>query len=142
MLITRKAEFSASHVTARPDWSAERNAEVYGEAANEHGHGHNYQLEVTLSGEPDPVTGMVLDLKELKQILEREVILPFDHHHLNREVPPFDQIVPTTENVAREIWRRLAPHFDGSTPPSPVRLHNVRLWETEDVYVDYSEENG
>jgi 6-pyruvoyltetrahydropterin/6-carboxytetrahydropterin synthase len=134
MLITRKAEFSASHFTARPDWSAQRNAEVYGESANEHGHGHNYQLEVTLQGEPDPVTGMVLDLKELKQILEREVIQPFDHHHLNHEVPPFDRVVPTTENIAREIWRRLEPHFGGA---AGARLHNVRLWETEDLYVDY-----
>ncbi len=139
MLITRKAEFSASHFTARADWTAERNAEVYGESANEHGHGHNYQLEVTLSGEPDPVTGMVLDLKELKQILEREVIVPFDHRHLNHEVPPFDRIVPTTENVAREIWRRLAPHFDAATG---VRLHNVRLWETDDLYVDYAGEQA
>lgn len=142
MLITRKAEFSASHVTARPEWSAERNVEVYGESANAHGHGHNYQLEVTLSGEPDPVTGMVLDLKELKQILEREVIQPFDHHHLNHEVPPFDRVVPTTENVAREIWRRLAPHFNGGDPASGVRLHNVRLWETDDVYVDYAGEQA
>ncbi|MEP7366672.1 MAG: 6-carboxytetrahydropterin synthase [Acidobacteriota bacterium] len=137
MLITRKAEFSASHFTARPEWDAARNLEVYGESANQHGHGHNYQLEVTLSGEPDPVTGMVLDLKELKQILEREVIQPFDHHHLNHEVPPFDRVVPTTENVAREIWRRLQPNFDGA-----VRLHNVRLWETEDLYVDFSGEEG
>ena len=140
MLITRKAEFSASHVTARPDWSDARNAEVYGESANPHGHGHNYQLEVTLSGEPDPVTGMVLDLKELKEILDREIIQPFDHRHLNHEVPPFDRMVPTTENVAREIWRRLAPHFgDGA---AGVRLHNVRLWETEDLYVDCNGESA
>ncbi len=139
MLITRKAGFSASHCTARPDWSAERNAEVYGESANPHGHGHNYELEVTLSGEPDPVTGMVMDLKELKRILNEEVIHPFDHRHLNHEVPPFDRVVPTTENVAREIWRRLARRFhDG---PPGVRLHNVRLWETADVYVDYGGED-
>lgn len=139
MLITRKAEFSASHFTARSDWTAERNAEVYGESANQHGHGHNYQLEVTLSGEPDAITGMVLDLKELKQILDREVIVPFDHRHLNHEVPPFDRIVPTTENVAREIWRRLAPHFDSATG---ARLHNVRLWETDEIYVDYAGERS
>ncbi|MCC7236528.1 MAG: 6-carboxytetrahydropterin synthase [Bryobacterales bacterium] len=139
MLITRKAGFSASHFTARPDWSAGRNAEVYGESANLHGHGHNYELEVTLSGEPDPVTGMVMDLKELKRILNEEVILPFDHRHLNHEVPPFDRVVPTTENVAREIWRRLARRFpDG---PEGVKLHNVRLWETSDVYVDYGGED-
>lgn len=134
MLITRKAEFSASHFTARPDWTPEENARVYGDSANQPGHGHNYELEVTLQGEPHPVTGMVMDLKELKEILQREVIAPFDHRHLNHEVPPFDRIVPTTENVAREIWKRLAPHFMGNEGP---RLHNVRLWETADVYVDY-----
>lgn len=138
MLITRKADFSASHFTARPDWDAARNAEVYGESARLPGHGHNYELEVTLRGEPDPVTGMVMDLKELKEILQREVITPFDHRHLNHEVPPFDRIVPTTENVAREIWRRLEPHFPGDT--NGPKLHNVRLWETADVYVDYAGE--
>jgi len=134
MLITRKAEFSASHFTARPDWTAEQNVQVYGDSANQPGHGHNYELEVTLEGEPHPVTGMVMDLKELKEILQREVIAPFDHRHLNHEVAPFDRVVPTTENVAREIWKRLAPHFMGDEGP---RLHNVRLWETADVYVDY-----
>ena len=132
MLITRKAECSASHWTARADWPAERNAEVYGESANPHGHGHNYLLEVTLEGEPDPVTGMVVDLKEVKAVLQRCVIDPFDHRFLNYEVPPFDRVVPTVENIAREIWNRLAPEFSNG-----VRLHQVRLWETEDLYVDY-----
>jgi 6-pyruvoyltetrahydropterin/6-carboxytetrahydropterin synthase len=135
MFITRKAEFSASHACYRPDWSTEKNQEVYGPSANPRGHGHNYVLEVTLEGEPDPVTGMVLDLKELKEILHGEVILPFDHRFLNHEVPPFDRIVPTPENIAREIWRRLAPRFGNGQP----RLANVRLWETEDLFVDYAE---
>lgn len=117
----------------RPDWTSEKNREVYGDAANPLGHGHNYVLEVTLEGEPDPVSGMVLDLKALKEILNREVIDPFDHRFLNREVDPFDRVVPTPENIAREIWRRLAPHFSGSGP----RLRNVRLFETEDLFVDY-----
>src|SRR5208283_3859028 len=73
MLITRKAEFSASHVCARPDWSEEQNRQVYGAAANPHGHGHNYSLEVTLEGEPDPATGMIFDLKALKEIINRQV---------------------------------------------------------------------
>ena len=133
MFITRRADFSASHACRRPELTDEQNRELYGEAANPHGHGHNYVVEVTLEGEPDPVTGMVLDLVELKAILNREVIQPFDHRFLNHEVPPFDRVVPTPENIACEIWRRLAPHF---TAPGPG-LYGVRLYETEDLYVDY-----
>jgi 6-pyruvoyltetrahydropterin/6-carboxytetrahydropterin synthase len=132
MRLTRKAEFSASHICARPEWSAEQNQAVYGANANPKGHGHNYVLEVTLEGETDPVTGMVFDLRELKDILQAEVVDPMDHRHLNHEVPPFDRIVPTTENLAAEIWRRLAPHL---VRPN-ARLTNVRLFETADLYVD------
>lgn len=135
MLITRRAEFSASHACYRPEWTQGRNREVYGASASPHGHGHNYQLEVTLEGVPDEVTGMVLDLKVLKDVINREVVDPFDHRFLNREVPPFDRVVPTTENIAAEIWRRLAARFQ--TPGGP-RLFNVRLYETDDLFVDYS----
>jgi 6-pyruvoyltetrahydropterin/6-carboxytetrahydropterin synthase len=132
MRLTRKAEFSSSHMCARGDWPAERNREVYGANANPNGHGHNYVLEVTIEGEIDPVTGMVFDLRELKEILEHEVVEPMDHRHLNYEVPPFDHVVPTTENIAAEIWRRLEPRL---ARPN-VRLRNVRLYETADLYVD------
>lgn len=134
MLITRRAEFSASHVCAQAALSAEQNREIYGAAANPSGHGHNYVLEVTLEGETDPATGMVYDLKKLKDVIQQTVIDPMDHRFLNYEVPPFDKIVPTTENVAAEIWRRLEPHFQ----EGPARLSNVRLYETEDLYVDYA----
>ena len=90
-----------------PALGDEKNRETYGEAANPHGHGHNYVLEVTSKANPDPVTGMVIDLKELKDILDAEVIEPMDHRFLNYEVPPFDKVVPTAENIALEIWRRL-----------------------------------
>jgi len=130
VLITRKFEFSASHVCAVDGASPEENRRLYGEAANPRGHGHNYVVEVTLEGEPDPVTGMVMDLKELKDILNREVVEPFDHRHLNYEVKPFDTIVPTVENIAVEIWRRVEPHVDG-------KLHGVRVYETPDLFVDY-----
>ncbi len=130
MFITRKFEFSASHVCARPELSPEENRRLYGEAANPHGHGHNYVVEVTLRGEPDPVNGMVLDLKQLKDILNREVVEPFDHRFLNYEVAPFDKVVPTVENIAIEIWRRINPRLGGS-------LHAVRVYETPDLYVDY-----
>lgn len=135
MKITRRVDFSASHVCRKPGASDAENQALYGAAANPHGHGHNYILEVTLDGEPDPVTGMVFDLKELKDIVNREVVDPMDHRFLNHEVPPFDHIIPTVENVAAEIWRRLDPQFQGD-----VRLANVRLFETEDLFVDYAGE--
>jgi 6-pyruvoyltetrahydropterin/6-carboxytetrahydropterin synthase len=132
MLLTRKAEFSASHVCANPAWTEARNHEVYGQNANPNGHGHNYVLEVTLEGDTDPVTGMVFDLRELKEILNREVVDPMDHRFLNREVAPFDRVVPTTENIAAEIWRRLEPEVRRPN----ARLHNVRVYETADLFVD------
>ena len=133
MLITRRAEFSSSHVCAQPALGAEQNRALYGAASNPNGHGHNYVLEVTLEGDPDPLTGMVFDLKALKEIIHQTVVEPMDHRFLNYEVPPFDRIVPTAENLAAEIWNRLEPHFAGNR----ARLHNVRLFETEDLYVDY-----
>jgi 6-pyruvoyltetrahydropterin/6-carboxytetrahydropterin synthase len=132
MYITRKAEFSASHVCRVKGWSDEENVEIYGEEANASGHGHNYVLEVTVEGEPDPVTGMVMDLKGLKDVLEREVIEPMDHRFLNHEVTPFDAVVPTTGNVAHEIWRRL----DGQLCGPNYSLAKVRLFEGPDLYVD------
>ena len=134
MLITRKAEFSASHLCAQSALTPEQNRELYGAAANPNGHGHNYVLEVTLAGDPDPGTGMVFDLKQLKEIIQKAVVEPMDHRFLNYEVPPFDKVVPTAENVAVEIWNRLQPAFHGSR----AHLHNVRLYETEDLYVDYA----
>lgn len=134
MLITRRAEFSASHVCCQSSLTPEENRKLYGAAANPNGHGHNYVLEVTLEGEADPATGMIFDLKRLKEIIHEQVIEPMDHRFLNYEVPPFDTVVPTVENVAAEIWRRLEPNFESGC----ARLHNIRLFETEDLYVDYS----
>jgi 6-pyruvoyltetrahydropterin/6-carboxytetrahydropterin synthase len=133
MLITRRVEFSASHVCHSPGLSLQENRALYGESANPHGHGHNYAVEVTLEGRPDPVTGMVFDLKRLKEVLHGEVVGPMDHRFLNYEVPPFDRVVPTTENLAIEIWKRLAPHLNSPA----ARLHCVRVFETEDLYVEY-----
>jgi len=132
MIITRRVEFSSSHMCSLPGLSAEENRRLYGEGANPNGHGHNYVLEVSLEGEPDPVTGMIVDLKDLKQWMNEEVVEPFDHRHLNYEVKPFDKIVPTTENVALEIWRRLEPRVSETA----AKLHTVRLWETNDLYVE------
>ena len=137
MFLTRKAEFSASHVCRNPNFDEARNLAIYGNNANPNGHGHNYVLEVTLEGDPDPVTGMVFDLRELKEILNQEVVDPMDHRFLNHEVPPFDHTVPTTENLAVEIWKRLHSRIDLPN----ARLRNVRLYETADLYVDYGGES-
>jgi 6-pyruvoyltetrahydropterin/6-carboxytetrahydropterin synthase len=130
MFITRKIEFSSSHFCRNSKWTDAENEAVYGSEANPHGHGHNYVAEVTLEGDPDPVTGMVMDLKVIKDVLNREIVEPFDHRHLNFEVVPFDRVVPTTENIAIEIWRRL----NGVLPG----LRSIRLYETPDLFVDYS----
>lgn len=135
MLITRKAEFSASHVCASPQFSPEENERVYGKESRPHGHGHNYVLEVTLRGAVDPVHGMVLDLKALKNVIRNEVLDVYDHRFLNREVQPFDVVVPTLENIARDIWRRLA----GPIEAMGSSLHSIRLHESDELYVDHSE---
>ncbi len=132
MFVTRRAEFSASHVCRIAGLSDAENFEIFGEEANPNGHGHNYILEATVEGEPDQATGMVIDLKTVKEILEEEVVGPMDHRFLNYEVPPFDRVVPTTANVAREIWRRLQIRLEGNE----YQLARVRLFETADLYVD------
>lgn len=133
MLITRKVEFSASHACYNPGLSDQENQVLFGRSANPQGHGHNYVLEVTLEGEPHPVTGMIFDLKRMKEIINREVVDHLDHRFLNHEVPPFDRVIPTAENLAIEIWRRLEPCFQAPN----ARLYGVRVAETDDLYVDY-----
>jgi 6-pyruvoyltetrahydropterin/6-carboxytetrahydropterin synthase len=129
--LTRRAEFSASHYYHNPDFSAEENRRIFGKCANPHGHGHNYTLEVTVAGEIDPATGMVMDLKELKKLLESEVLEAMDHKFLNKEVAAFSTLIPTTENMAVEIWRRLEPKLKFG------KLHRIRLYATPDLFVDY-----
>jgi 6-pyruvoyltetrahydropterin/6-carboxytetrahydropterin synthase len=138
MFVTRKAEFSASHVCRLDALSEAENQELFGPAANPHGHGHDYVVEVTLEGDPDPVTGMVIDLKDLKDILEDEIVSPMDHRFLNHEVKPFDTVIPTTENIAREIWRCLETRVSKLN----TKLAKVRLFETPDFYVDVLREDG
>ena len=129
--LTRKAEFSASHYYHNPERTPEENQRVFGKCANLNGHGHNYTLEVTVAGEVNALTGFVIDLKLLKDILNREVLDGFDHRHLNKEVPEFATQVPTTENLAVAIWKRLDQRLN------PVKLHRVRLYEQPDLFVDY-----
>jgi 6-pyruvoyltetrahydropterin/6-carboxytetrahydropterin synthase len=137
VFITRRAEFSASHICRVPSLNESENTRLFGEEANANGHGHNYVLEVTVEGDPDPVTGMVIDLKCLRDVLEEQVVGPMDHRFLNYEVSPFERVIPTTANVAREIWRRLEPKIRTRS----TRLARVRLFETPDLYVDVSRED-
>jgi 6-pyruvoyltetrahydropterin/6-carboxytetrahydropterin synthase len=131
MFLTRKAEFSAAHFYWNDTLSAAENERLFGRCANRNGHGHNYTVEVTVAGEIDPVTGFVVDLKLLKEILEREVIGVYDHRHLNLEIADFQSTIPTTENIAVAIWRRL----DGKVPAA--KLHRVRVYEMPDLFADY-----
>ena len=128
--VTRKIEFSASHLYHNPALSLEENRRIFGKCNNPHGHGHNYVLEVTVAGTPDSTTGMVLDLKELKEILQREIIDRMDHRFLNYEVPELAGQIPTCENMAAVIWKLLEPTITRG------KLHRVRLYETPDLFVD------
>jgi 6-pyruvoyltetrahydropterin/6-carboxytetrahydropterin synthase len=131
ILLTRRAEFSASHFYWNEDWSAEENLRVFGKCSNRNGHGHNYTLEVTVSGTVDPTTGFVVDLKYLKDVLEKEVVSVYDHRHLNYEVPEFQKAIPTTENIAIAIWKRL----EGKIPGA--KLERVRVYEMPDLFAEY-----
>jgi 6-pyruvoyltetrahydropterin/6-carboxytetrahydropterin synthase len=132
MVISKRVEFSASHVCRSSQLSEEENRRIYGAAANPLGHGHNYIVDVAIEGQPDPVTGMILDLKRLKDILEEKVLAVYDHRLLNREVEPFDRLVPTVENIAIDIWNRLE-----SSIPGAAKLYSVRVEETNDLWVEY-----
>ncbi len=131
IFLTRKAEFSAAHYYWNNALSEAENLRLFGKCANRNGHGHNYTLEVTVAGEVDPVSGFVVDLKELKDILEREVVGVYDHRHLNLEIPDFASVIPTTEKIAIAVWRRLA----GKIPNA--RLHRVRVYEMPDLFADF-----
>jgi len=131
MLLTRKAEFSAAHYYWVDGWSEDENIRAFGKCANRNGHGHNYTLEVTVAGEVDPVSGFVVDLKALKEIMEREVVGVWDHRHLNLEIPEFKTALPTTENIAIAAWRRL----EGKIPGA--KLQRVRVYEMPDLFADY-----
>jgi 6-pyruvoyltetrahydropterin/6-carboxytetrahydropterin synthase len=129
--LTRRYRFSAAHVLARRDWSASKNREVYGKCANPAGHGHNYGLEVSVKGEPDPATGMLIEVGCLDRLVEERVVSVLDRRLLNRDVPAFASQVPTAENIARYAWQAL----EGRV--GPARLHRIRLVETPNNTVEY-----
>lgn len=132
--LTRRYRFAASHRLHSPHFDARENQRLYGKCNNPYGHGHNYILEVTLTGPVDPVTGMIANLGDLDPFVNRQVIEPFDQRYLNEEVTEFQTNVPTTENVAREIYRRL------ESFPS-ARLERVRIEETTKNSFEYAGEH-
>jgi 6-pyruvoyltetrahydropterin/6-carboxytetrahydropterin synthase len=134
ILLTRRATFSASHYYWNPEWSEERNLATFGRCANRNGHGHNYTVEVTVTGAVDPVTGFVVDLKWLKDVIEDRVLSVYDHRHLNLEVPDFAHAIPTTENIAAAVWKRLEAPVKAA---GGAQLSRVRIYETSDIFAEY-----
>lgn len=131
-LITKRAEFSASHRYWNDDWSAEENKRVFGKQTVEHG--HNFVLEVTVEGNVDEQTGMIINLFDLKKIIN-EVLKDFDHRNLNEDNPSFSGINPTPENIASVLWDELRNEI--IRQDVKCTLYNIRLYETADMYVDY-----
>ena len=128
---TRKAHFNAAHRLHNPAWSDEKNRTVFGLCNNPNYHGHNYEIEVTLIGETDPETGFLIDLKVLKELIEEEVEQHFDHKNINIEVPEFENLNPTAENICFVIWQRLRKRLEDRFELK------VRLWETARNSVNY-----
>ncbi len=130
--LTRIERFNAAHKLFVPAWSDEKNIEVFGKCANKNWHGHNYKLHVTVKGTPDPVTGFVIDVKVLSQLIKEVIIEKVDHCNLNLDVDFIpDGILPTTENLIIAFWKELSPRLNNCT------LHCIKLYETENIYAEY-----
>jgi len=134
VIATRRMRFNAAHRIHNPELSDEENAQLFGKCNNANWHGHNYTLEVSVAGPVDPRTGYVIDLGHLKQIVQREVIDKVDHRNMNLDVDFMHGINPTAENIVVACWRTLVPRV------APGRLVRLRLWETENNYVEYEGE--
>lgn len=130
--VTRTIEFNAAHRLHNPAFSDDWNRETFGKCNYPHGHGHNYVLEVTVAGEPDPNTGYVMDLGVLKVLLETHIVSKVDHRFINLDVDFMQGILPSTENLVVAFWQQLAPHL-----PASVRLAKMRLAETSRNAVEY-----
>ncbi len=129
--VYRKARFNAAHRLYNPSWSDEKNDEVFGNCNNPNYHGHNYDLVVKVTGEVDPETGYVIDMKVLKALIAEQITDRFDHKNLNLDVEEFQSLNPTAENIARICWEKLNNHLD------PSLELQIRLYETERNFVEY-----
>lgn len=134
--LTRLEHFNAAHKLYNPNWSKEKNESVFGLCANENWHGHNFELFVTVKGNPNPDTGFLMDVKVLSKIIKENVIEALDHKNLNIEVPFLQGTMCTTENLAMAIWDQIDPYL-----PNGVSLHRIKLYETPRIYVEYFGEN-
>ena len=130
--LTRLEHFNAAHKLYNPAWSAEKNDEVFGVCANENWHGHNFELYVTIKGEPNIETGFLFDVKKLSKLIQKHVIEKLDHKNLNMDVPFLQGKMCSTETLAMEIWKQLQPNL-----PNEVTLHCIKLYETPRIYVEY-----
>lgn len=130
--VTRTAHFNAAHRLHVPDWTEEQNKAVFGLCNNPSFHGHNYELHVKVTGDVDPVTGYVMDMKNLKVIIEEEVMMKFDHRNLNLDTEDFKNVNPTAENIAIVIWKKIRNRID-----SGFDLQ-IRLYETPRNYVEFN----
>ena len=130
--LTRAEHFNAAHKLYNPSWSKEKNDEVFGKCANDNWHGHNYELFVTVKGEPDPDTGFLVDAKKLSTIINQHVIEKLDHRNLNLDVDFMQGKMCSSENLVIEIWSQLQPNL-----PANVQLHCIKLYETPRIYVEY-----
>lgn len=129
--VTRLLRFNAAHRVHNPELTDAENERLFGKCNNPNWHGHNYTLEVSVSGEPDPVTGYVIDLAAVKRVVERAFVEKVDHRNFNLDVPFMKDVNPTTENIIVAAWRQIEPAL------RPARLTRLRLWETENNYVEY-----
>jgi 6-pyruvoyltetrahydropterin/6-carboxytetrahydropterin synthase len=130
--VCRKAHFNAAHRLYVKSWDEKKNESVFGKCSNEYYHGHNYELIVNVTGNVDPVTGMVMDLKDLKDLIKSEVEDAFDHKNLNIQVPEFADLIPSAENIAVVIYNKLVPHLDKE------KTLEIILYETPRNFVKYS----
>ncbi|GAB4246483.1 MAG: 6-carboxytetrahydropterin synthase [Ekhidna sp.] len=133
--VNRKEHFNAAHKLYNPRWSEEKNFEIFGPCANENWHGHNFELIVTVKGNPDPETGFVVDLKQLSTLIRDEIIEKVDHKNLNLDVPFMEGKMASCENLIKEFWNILEPRISDLAPKAS--LHKLRLYETPRNFVDY-----
>jgi len=133
IFITRKFHFSASHRVYNPGLSDEENYKIYGKCSNPSGHGHNYIMDVTVAGEIDRNTGFVMDLTELKRIVEKEIIEKVDHRNLNTDVDFMKDVLPSTENVAEKFWEQIELKINRTNR----KLYSIKLQETINNSVEY-----
>lgn len=135
ILVSRKEHFCAAHKLHNPNWSKEKNLEVFGPCANENWHGHNFDLVVTVKGEPDPETGFVVELKALSRLIKTNIIDKVDHKNLNLEVEFMEGKMASCENLVFEIWKILEPEVKDLGPNA--NLHSLRLYETPNNFIEY-----